>query len=157
MKLKQLLTPERVRFCKGDLSRKRVLEIVSELLCQEFEGVDHLDVFDDFMAREKLGSTCLGHGIAIPHIRSDITDSPLAVLIRTENPIDFDAPDHQKVDTIVALMVPTDADEAHLQILAELAKSFRERRFRQNLRASHDDSSLYQVATQYESQNTAAW
>lgn len=146
MQIKELLTPERVLRCKESLSRKRALEYISELICQDLPNTDYLELFEAFVAREKLGSTGLGHGVAIPHVRTDATKTPIAVLLQLEEPIEFDSPDAQKVDLIFALAVPEEENEQHLQILASLAKSLSSNKFRQSLRHAADDTELFNTA-----------
>lgn len=150
MDINTLLSPERVRTIKEPMSRKRLLEIVSELLCQELTNIDYLDLFEAFIEREELGSTALGHGVAIPHVRCPGIQQPRAAMVHLEQGIDYDAPDQKPVDLIIALMVPEDDDQSHLLILAQCARCFHRADFRQQLRHAPDDNALYDVFCQHE-------
>lgn len=154
MDIKHLLSPERVRYCPDALSRKRLLEMVSELLCQELSDVDYLDLFEDFIEREELGSTAMGHGVAIPHIRSSEVNEPRAALLHLEQGVDYDAPDDKKVDLIIALMVPKDDDNTHLQILAQCARCFNQPNFRQVLRNARSDNALFDALCHHDCTST---
>lgn len=124
--LYSLLNNDRV-LCKADISsKKRALQTLAEALAKSDPELKARKVFDQFCARERLGSTGLGHGIAIPHCRMDGLEGPIAALITLEEPIDFDAPDGKPLDLLVGLMVPSEATDTHLQLLAEIAKRFSE-------------------------------
>ena len=107
-------------------------------------------MFAQLTAREKLGSTGLGQGIAIPHCRVEECPQPLGTLLTLEQPIDFDAPDDQPVDLLFALLVPGEANQQHLDILAGLARLFHQPDFCRQLRAAQDATALFKVATQYD-------
>jgi PTS system nitrogen regulatory IIA component len=113
-------------------SKKRVFEQVG-LLFENNNHIGHGDVFDSLFAREKLGSTGLGQGIAIPHGRIKGLKEAVGALVRTRQPIPFDAPDAQNVSIIFVLLVPDRATDMHLQILSELAQMFSEKPFREQL------------------------
>ena len=121
-----LLSPERVR-CQVDISsKKRALELLSELISSSSDSLNSQDVFNCLVAREKLGSTGLGHGVAIPHGRmADVKDAVGAVLT-LQSGVDFDAPDRKSVDLIVGLIVPEESTDEHLHILSRLAECFSE-------------------------------
>jgi len=113
-------------------SKKRVFEQVGLL----FENQHHVArslVFDSLFAREKLGSTGLGQGVAIPHGRVKGLKEALGALVRMRQPIPFDAPDGEPVNLIFVLLVPERATDAHLQILSELAQMFSDQAFRERL------------------------
>ena len=105
-------------------SKKRLLEIIAEMLSEQNPQLDVSEIFEKLIERERLGSTGLGKGIALPHARVSNLDQAQAVFIRLKQSIDFDAIDKQPVDLIVALLVPVDANEEHLKILAGLAGFF---------------------------------
>lgn len=124
--LYNLLNTDRV-LCKADISsKKRALQTLADVLAKSDPELKARKVFDQFCERERLGSTGLGHGIAIPHCRMDGLEEPIAALITLEEPIDFDAPDDKPLDLLVGLMVPSEATDTHLQLLAEIAKRFSE-------------------------------
>ena len=113
-------------------SKKRVFEHAG-LLFENNHSIARVQVFDSLFAREKLGSTGLGQGVAIPHGRVKGLKNAVGVLVRMKAPIPFDAPDGLGVALIFLLMVPDRATDAHLQILSELAEMFSDQPFRELL------------------------
>jgi PTS system nitrogen regulatory IIA component len=124
MKLSEILTPDRIRLDSDATSKKRALESASQLLANCDEKLSPRQVFDCLIAREKLGSTGLGHGVAIPHGRLAGLDKTIGVFLRVPRGVDFDAPDSEPVDLIFALLVPEESTEEHLQVLANIATYF---------------------------------
>ena len=124
MKLSEILTPGCIRLESDATSKKRVLESASELLAGTDDGLLPRAVFDCLIAREKLGSTGLGHGVAIPHGRLAGLDKTIGAFLRVAKGVDFDAPDNEPVDLIFALLVPEESTEEHLQVLADIAEFF---------------------------------
>ncbi len=118
-------------------SKKRVLEYFSKLLATETSSLTSHDIFESLLGRERLGSTALGKGVAIPHARVANCDVTLAAFLQLEKSIDFEALDKQPVDLLFALMVPENSTEEHLEILAQLADMFSEDAFREKLRNAH--------------------
>lgn len=129
-----LLSPERILVRCDATIKKRVFELAAQLFADQ--GIETAAIFDALFAREKLGSTGLGQGIAIPHGRMDGLSHALGAFIRLEQPIDFDAPDGRPVNQLFILLVPTDANQQHLQLLAELAQRFSNAHFRTQLDAA---------------------
>ena len=123
-------------------SKKRVFEQAG-LLFENNNQIARSQVFDSLFAREKLGSTGLGQGIAIPHGRIKGLKEAVGAVVRLRHPIAFDAPDGQPVNLIFVLLVPEKATDMHLQILSELAQMFSERVFRERLAASPDAASTW--------------
>lgn len=115
-------------------SKKRLFEQIGTLLEQQC-GLPHADVFDCLFARERLGTTGLGHGVAIPHGRHACVKEITGVFVRTKEPIDFDAPDNKPVSLVFVLLVPESATAAgeHLNILQLLAERFNEKTVRDAL------------------------
>jgi PTS system nitrogen regulatory IIA component len=113
-------------------SKKRVFERAG-LLFENNHNIGRSVVFDSLFAREKLGSTGLGQGVAIPHGRIKGIKEALGALVRMREPIPFDAPDAQPVGLIFVLLVPERATDLHLQILSELAQIFSDQPFREQL------------------------
>ena len=130
-------------------SKKRVFEQVG-LLFENNNSVARSEVFDSLFAREKLGSTGLGQGVAIPHGRIKGLREAVGALVRTRQPIPFDAPDAQNVSIIFVLLVPDRATDMHLQILSELAQMFSEKPFREQLLAARDAAELHRLITQWQ-------
>jgi len=123
-------------------SKKHLFELAGTLFEQQ-HGTPASEVFDSLFSREKLGSTALGYGIAIPHGRIKGLKDTACAFFRLETPIDFDAPDSLPVDLVFVLLAPAAATDLHLQILAELAQMFSEREMREKLRAAADTSELH--------------
>ncbi|MGE5523657.1 MAG: PTS IIA-like nitrogen regulatory protein PtsN [Rhodospirillaceae bacterium] len=130
-------------------SKKRVFEQVG-LLFENNEHVARSQVFDSLFAREKLGSTGLGQGVAIPHGRIKGLKDAVGAVVRTRQPIPFDAPDGQNVQLIFVLLVPERATDLHLQILSELAQMFSDPGFRAQLLAAQTAEQLHTLITQWQ-------
>ena len=131
-------------------SKKRVFEQAG-LLFENNQQIARAQVFDSLFAREKLGSTGLGRGVAIPHGRIKGLKEAVGALVRTKQPIPFDAPDGQPVALIFVLLVPDRATDAHLQILSELAQMFSDKAFRERLMAAAAAPDLHELITHWQS------
>ena len=130
-------------------SKKRALEEVSRLLTGHAEFVSEKDVLTSLINREKLGSTGLGKGVAIPHGRLKGLQSVVAAFVKLTQPIDYDAADEQAVDLIFGLLVPQDATSEHLQILAKIAEMFQDENHVAAMRECNDNAALHQLLTRY--------
>lgn len=118
--------------CKAEASsRKRVLETIAETIADADTAAE--DLFDGLLERERLGSTSIGDGVAIPHCRHEIPNIQVC-LLTTEEKVDYDATDGQTVDIFFALVVPTDENQAHLRALADLSTVLIESENRERLR-----------------------
>ena len=135
-------------------SKKRVFEQVG-LLFENNNQIARSEVFDSLFAREKLGSTGLGQGIAIPHGRIKGLKEAAGAVVRMRQPIPFDAPDAQNVSIVFVLLVPDRATDMHLQILSELAQMFSEKPFREQLLAAPTAAELHRLITQWQPHATA--
>lgn len=127
-------------------SKTRLFEEAGQL----FENTLQLPrkkVIDSLAAREKLGSTGLGYGFAIPHGRIKSLSEATSAFFKLKSPIPFDAPDGQPVNMLFILLVPEKANDLHLQILGELAQMFSNRQLREKLLASDDPTEIYQLLT----------
>ncbi|MCU0870197.1 MAG: PTS sugar transporter subunit IIA [Burkholderiales bacterium] len=131
----RLLTDERVLLDVDVVSKKRVFEHVA-LMFENTLGLSQRHVYDALFARERLGSTGLGQGIAVPHGRMKTIREAVGALVRTRQPIAFEAPDGNPVQLLFVLLVPEKANEVHLQILSELAEMFSDRALRADLLAA---------------------
>ncbi|MGW8183875.1 MAG: PTS IIA-like nitrogen regulatory protein PtsN [Burkholderiales bacterium] len=130
-------------------SKKRVFEQVG-LLFENNHQIARSQVFDSLFAREKLGSTGLGQGIAIPHGRIKGLKEAVGALVRMKQPIPFDAPDGQAVNLIFVLLVPDRATDVHLQILSELAQMFSDKPFRERLLSGTSAAELHQLIAEWQ-------
>jgi nitrogen PTS system EIIA component len=142
--ISKLLVPENILLDTESTSKKRVFERVA-LLFENSHQIARSHVFDSLFAREKLGSTGLGQGVAIPHGRVKNLRDGIAAFIKTQHPIPFDSPDGQPVNLIFVLLVPERATDVHLQLLAELAQMFSDKTFREKLQSSNDALALYEL------------
>jgi PTS system nitrogen regulatory IIA component len=125
-------------------SKKRLFEQVG-LLFENNHGIGRSLVFDSLFARERLGSTGLGQGVAIPHGRIKGLKDALGAFVRLAQPVPFDAPDGKPVTLLFVLLVPEQATEKHLQILSELAQMFSDRALRETMAAAADAAALHQL------------
>lgn len=148
MLIESILTPER---CKANIeggSKKRVIETLAKIFADNIENFKVDDVYQSLINREKLGSTGLGGGIAIPHCRFETQGETYGVCVTLNHPIDFDAVDSKPVDIIFAMLVPENAEKSHLEFLASLAEVMQNQSFVERLRATNTDEDLYKVITQ---------
>ena len=136
-------------------SKKRAFEQAG-LLFENNQGVARAKVFDSLFARERLGSTGLGQGVAIPHGRIKGLKEATAAFVRLAEPIAFDAPDGRPVSLLVVLLVPEQATQQHLDILSELAQMLSDRAFRESLLAATDPSVAHTLLAQWEPMRPAA-
>jgi len=146
--LPELLSLTRVECGRALGSKKRSLECVAALLMDAFdnEELSEMHVLDALINRERLGSTGIGDGVALPHARMPSLKEPAAALISLEKGVDFDSIDGIKVDLIVGLLVPEDCNDAHLHILRSLAIRFSDADYRADLRNSKTTKELFSQA-----------
>ena len=138
----KLLPPANVVVGLEASSKKRAFEEAG-LLFENNHGIGRSTVFDSLFAREKLGSTGLGQGIAIPHGRIKGLRDARGAFVRLAQPIPFDAPDGRPVNQVFVLLVPEQATEQHLELLSELAQMFSERSFRERLAVAPDAAATW--------------
>ena len=151
MNIAEILTPERVVSGLKASSKKRALELVSEVLANNGMPGRQAEIFESLIARERLGSTGFGNGVAIPHGRVKQTENTIGAFVHLAEPIDYDAIDGKAVDLIFALVVPEESTEEHLQVLAALAERFGNTDFCQRLRDAEDDYHCHQLLSADES------
>jgi PTS system nitrogen regulatory IIA component len=146
--ISQILTPERTQLGAQCTSKKRVIEHISTFLADNIEDSQSDEIYERLIAREKLGSTGIGEGIAIPHSRLQECDETLGALFVLDEPVDFDSIDRKPVDIVFVLLVPEEATEQHLQTLSMLAQKFNDEDLRNKLRQATSSEDLYQRITQ---------
>ena len=146
--ISSILPLENVILDADSTSKKRVFERVG-ILFENTRQIATSQVFDSLFAREKLGSTGLGQGVAIPHGRIKNLRDAVAAFVKTEAAIPFDSPDGQPVNLIFVLLVPERATDLHLQLLGELAQMFSDKTFREQLQASNDAAAIHQLFTNW--------
>jgi len=143
--LADLFSAERVVCLPGIGSKKRLLEVLSELLVKGNPDLVQSEVFVSLCGRERLGGTGLGHGVAIPHGRPASASRPTCAFIKLRQGVDYDAPDSQPVDLICGLVVPLESTHDHLDILASLAEMFSDPASCMQLRAAANGKALYEL------------
>ena len=156
MNITDLLTRERILCCADIGSKKRLFERLGELLAGDSGVLSRNDIFDALINREKLGSTGLGKGVAIPHGRISALEKPLCAIIKLAEPIDFDATDNQPVDLVFALLVPEESTEEHLQVLSTIAEIFSNTGVCSMLRTCESGDCLLEQLHQWESHRISA-
>ena len=147
--ISKILTSECVLLDSESTSKKRVFERVG-ILFENTQNIARSQVFDSLFAREKLGSTGLGQGVAIPHGRVKGLRDAVAAFVKMETPIPFDAPDGLPVNFIFVLLVPERATDLHLQILGELAQMFSDQTFRDQLEKANEASAIHRIFTDWQ-------
>ncbi|MFO1263906.1 MAG: PTS sugar transporter subunit IIA [Rhodoferax sp.] len=153
-RLASILTPEQVLVQVEVTSKKRAFEEAG-LLFENLHGLSRALVTDSLFSRERLGSTGLGHGVAIPHGRIKGLKSPMAAVFQLAQPIGFDAPDDLPVGLLIFLLVPEAATQKHLEILSEIAELLSDADLRGKLLASSDASSMFGLIAAWQSAQLA--
>ena len=146
MPFTELLSADRVVLLVEPIDRERVLDAAARLLAGASTDITAA-IGQCLRQRERLGSTAIGHGVAIPHGRSNAFDETRAAFLRLQHPVDFDAADGQPVDLVFAMAVPEHFTQQHLQLLSELAERFADPVFCDALRQAPDVETMRQVLT----------
>jgi PTS system nitrogen regulatory IIA component len=144
MDLSKLLKPEAVKVSGSVSSKKRLFQDLGDL-AQSVYGIDSGEVTDALRAREALGPTGVGHGVALPHARLGALDEVVGAFILLEKPIDFDAVDREPVDIAFALFAPEEAGVEHLKALALVSRTLREPSVCAKLRANPDPATIHTI------------
>ncbi len=147
MSLRNILAPGHALCGVPGTSKKRTLEYIANFISHNQPSLDAKELFNQLVMREKLGSTGIGNGFAIPHCRMANCERPEALFLRLAEPIDFDAPDRQPIDLVFALVVPEDETEKYLEFLRQVAEQFSNESLCQELRESTDNETLYRLLT----------
>lgn len=147
MQLNEVLSLDCTKSAVQCTSKKRALEIISELAAMH-SGLDSTQLFECMLNREKVGTTGIGNGIAIPHGRILDSDKAIAVLLQCEQPIDFSSIDNRPVDILFALLVPDAQCKTHLKTLALMAEKLNDKATLKQLRSATSDQDLYDIMTQ---------
>jgi PTS system nitrogen regulatory IIA component len=155
MNITDLLTAERVVCNREVPSKKRVLELLGALIAKDQTDFTVREVFDSLIGRERLGSTGLGHGVALPHGRLSQSKQALGAFVKLTQGVDFDAIDQQPVDVVFALLVPEHFTDEHLKILAYLAEMFSDQDFCEQLRVADSDQALFERLSRWSPSTTS--
>lgn len=150
MPITDILTPSRTVIDAEASSKKRALEKVSSFISEDIPSLNASSLFKSLIAREKLGSTAIGQGIAIPHCRLQHCQHIAGALVRLTAPVDFDAMDEEPVDLLFVLLVPDEACEEHLQVLGQLARLFSDEDCRSALRSATSSEAMYEIAVAFD-------
>jgi PTS system nitrogen regulatory IIA component len=151
IRIENILTPGRSLVSVPGGSKKRVLEQIAKVIGQDLPDLDPQTIFESFIAREKLGSTGFGNGIAIPHCRMPGCASPLSAVLRLDAPVDFDAIDGAPVDLLFVLLVPEAATDEHLELLRQIASMLDREDVRERLRRAATGQDLYRTVVDIQS------
>ena len=143
IEFESILSPSCTHVGVDARSKKGVLEHACECLADAFPEIEPRRLLEGLLARERLGSTGLGEGVAIPHCRFDRCDAPMACFLKTREGIDFDGPDDQLVDLLFVLAVPLHEQRIHLEILGALARAFDDPGNLASLRRAVTDQDLF--------------
>ena len=143
--LDQILSSERVRSDVPAASRKRTLQVLGEVFAGADPALSAQGVFDRLVARERLGSTGLGDGCALPHARVPGLGRTLGAFLRLRKGVDFDSPDHAPVDLVFALLVPEEPADEHLETLAAIARVFADDRVRASVRSAEEPARILEI------------
>lgn len=146
MQLSTILSLDCTKSAVQCTSKKRALELISEIAAPRI-GQSPQELFESLLNREKMGSTGIGNGIAIPHGRMFNCDNAVAVLIQYQEPIEFDAIDNRPVDILFALLVPDEQCKLHLKTLSSVAEKLNDKQVLRQLRHAENDDELYQIIT----------
>jgi len=149
-RLSQILPPSQVLVSVEATSKKRAFEEAG-LLFENLHGLNRALITDSLFARERLGSTGLGHGVAIPHGRIKGLKAPMAAVFQLQAPIGFDAPDEQAVALLIILLVPEAATQKHLEILYEIAELLSDSTLREQLKTCTEAAALHQLIASWHS------
>ncbi len=138
MAMSELLAPERIAYGVPATSRKRALELAAHTLAGSANDPGESVILESLLGRERLGSTAIGYGVALPHGRVDGLEQSRGAFIRLAEPVDFEAADGVPVDLVFGLIVPLHCDNEHLAALAAIATRFDDAALRDALRATQD-------------------
>lgn len=141
--IKDILTLDRTLYLVSVKSKKKAFELIADTMSESDPALSSHDIFDKLIDRERLGSTSIGHGVAIPHARIDSLKSPIGCFLYLKDGIDFDAGAHPPVNMIFTLAVPTDAVSEHIELLGTIAHTFSQASFRDDLKHAPSKDKLY--------------
>lgn len=147
MQVLDFLSLENIHICRDRQSKKQLLELLSKQVAISC-GLDETKIHQEFLAREELGNTGLGNGVALPHVRLSNLAAPLGTFCMLSPSVDFDSPDQIPVDLVFGLAAPESETCQHLQILSKIAELFCQPEFREKLRQCESETAIYQLIKQ---------
>jgi PTS system nitrogen regulatory IIA component len=148
MKLHEILTQDCTLCAVSATSKKRILEAISDKAAQQLPDFSTYELLASLIAREKVGSTGIGNGIAIPHGRLPNSNKVVVIVATSEQPIDFDAIDNRSVDIFIALFVPEEECQAHLSTLQSIAQVFSDKQLCKQVRKCQSSQELFELIHQ---------
>ena len=148
MTLQDILTPDCTQCAVSASSKKRILEQICLIASEKMGNCSSSELLESILNREKMGSTGIGNGIAIPHGRLSNTDKAMAVLLTTEQAIDFEAIDNKPVDIFICLFVPQNSTQEHLNTLQSIAQLFSDRKIAKQVRKCTNNQQLFNLIQQ---------
>ena len=148
--LEKILQQEQCLISPNTKSKKVILEKLSDLIGNGLDHINSHDVLQELIEREKLGSTSIGYGAALPHARIKKINSPIGAFLKLDQAVDFNA--DEPVDLVFALIVPTDVQETHLKLLAGIANILNDEQRRQALRDTQNTQELWELIIKLDSQ-----
>ena len=148
MQIKDFISEEGIVFLPSVSSKKAALEMLSDTLSYQDSNLSKSKVLDGLLAREKLGSTGLGEGIAIPHCRIQELDNIYIAMLKLEEGVEYEASDDKPVFFLFCLVVPEDSNDEHLELLANLAELLDNELLRKSIQKSSNARELYQILIQ---------
>ena len=154
MNITDILQPSAVRSVSSISSKKRLFQELADMAASS-SGLTSTEVFEALQERENLGPTGVGQGVALPHARLDALDRVIAVFLRLDKPVEFEAADRQPVDLIFCLLAPTNAGVEHLKALALVSRTMRVAQVCAKLRANEEATTLFTILTDSESTQAA--
>jgi len=143
--IESILSPRLTQIGLPGSSKKKVLEEVAKTIADARNDLEENEIFDNLIARERLGSTGIGQGIAIPHSRSDSCQDVIGCLFTLQEKVSFDAIDNEPVDVLFVLLVPKEATSEHLELLSQIAEKFNDPSFCNRLREAQSSEALYET------------
>jgi PTS system nitrogen regulatory IIA component len=153
--IREILDPGRIETELEATSKKSLLDQLAALVHADRPDLDTREVFQTLLRREQLGSTAIGHGVALPHGRMPGLERPVGTFVRLSQPADFDALDGEPVQLVLALLVPDEENQEHLQVLARLARMLDDAEFRQRLLEAPGND-LYELLSQRDEELTGS-
>lgn len=143
MIFERILKPENILCDVSARGKKHCLELLSELLAKSSPGTPHEDIFAKLAERERLGSTGLGTGVALPHCRFPGVEESNAALLRLAEPVDFESADGEPVDLVLGMMVPEEITDSHRDDIARISEALKDPSVQARLRSARTPSALY--------------
>jgi len=150
MNIIDILSPDCIANTISISSKKRALEKLAEIITSKNPDITEEEICESLVSRERLGSTGIGHGVAIPHGRVQTGGKSIGVFLQLKDAIDFDAIDNKPVDLIFGLLVPKDSTDEHLQVLAKLASLFSDEDICDKIRQAKDPNEIHKLITEWQ-------